>query len=149
MAEATAALAAVRRLLAGVLAFGMLGLTLELVLLEHFESLQQRVPLALLLIALPLTLALLLPRPPRWLVYAHRGVMLALVLAAALGLYFHYTGNAEFELELEPSLAGWPLVRESLHGATPALAPGTLMLYGLIGLIATWRHSALAGRERA
>lgn len=134
-------LAKLRRLLLLALAGGMGALLLELVLLEHVESRTQWVPLVALGVALPLTLAVL-ARPGRVLLRLFRGVMAALVVVAMLGLYFHYIGNAEFELEMKPSLRGWPLVREALHGATPALSPGSLAFIAVIGLLATFRHPA-------
>ena len=55
----------------------------------------------------------------------------------------HYRGNAEFELEMDASLGGWQLFLESVHGATPALAPAAMMHLGLLGLLYTWRHASL------
>lgn len=144
----TGELARLRRLLLLALAAGMGGLVLELVLLEHFESRTQWVPLAALATALPLTLAVLL-RPTRLLLRLHQGVMAALVVIALLGIYFHYTGNVEFELEMKPSLGGWALVKEALHGATPSLSPGSLAFIGVVGLLATFRHPDRRGDPHA
>ena len=63
--------------------------------------------------------------------------MAAYLASGLVGLWFHYSGNAEFELEMYPSLSGWSLVREALSGATPALAPGTMIHLGLLGLTYT------------
>jgi len=41
-----------------------------------------------------------------------------------------------FELELDAPLTGFPLWRETLMGATPTLAPGTMTLLGLLGWLA-------------
>jgi hypothetical protein len=49
----------------------------------------------------------------------------------------------EFELEMYPSMAGFELVRESMSGATPALAPGTMLVLALIGLTYSYRHPRL------
>lgn len=73
--------------------------------------------------------------------------MVAFVAAGLLGLYYHYTGNSEFELEMRPSMEGFELVWESLKGATPALAPGTLVQFGLLGLLHTFKHPLLAAAE--
>lgn len=137
-----------RRLLLLALAAGMGALVLELVLLEHFESRTQWVPLVALFLTLPMTIAVLV-RPARVLLRLFHGAMAALIVIALLGLYFHYTGNAEFELEMKPSLRGWALVKEALHGATPSLSPGTLAFFGVIGLIATFRHPVLRRSEGA
>lgn len=82
-------------------------------------------------------------RPGRRTLLALRVVMGAYVLAAAVGLYFHYTGNAAFELEMDASLNGLDLFWKAARGATPALAPGTMAHLGLLGLLATWRHPEL------
>jgi hypothetical protein len=53
-----------------------------------------------------------------------------------LGLFFHYRGNAEFELERDASLGGLALFWESITGATPALAPGSMVLLAAVGYAA-------------
>ena len=65
--------------------------------------------------------------------------------SGALGMYFHLKANVEFELELHPTVRGMELVIESLTGAMPALAPGTMTQLGLLGLLITFRHPALGG----
>ncbi|MFB3131882.1 MAG: hypothetical protein ACE10K_05095, partial [Rhodothermales bacterium] len=50
---------------------------------------------------------------------------------------------AEFELEMYPTLKGLELFWESIKGATPALAPGTMIQLGLLGWAYTYRHPAL------
>jgi hypothetical protein len=40
------------------------------------------------------------------------------------------------------------LFREALSGATPALAPGTMVQFGLLGLLYTYRHPRLDAAER-
>ncbi len=37
-------------------------------------------------------------------------------------------------------MSGFELAWEALKGATPSLAPGTMMLLGMLGLIYTFRH---------
>ena len=64
------------------------------------------------------------------------------VLSGVVGLWLHYHGNVEFELEMYPGLAGFELFRESVTGATPTLAPGTMLELGLLGLLYTYRHPA-------
>lgn len=138
----SADLATIRQLLQLVLLAGMGGLVVELVLLEHFEKPQQWIPfIALGSSMLALAAGLLRPGPRT--LRALRIVMAALLFVALLGIYFHFTGNREFELEMEPELAGRALLWKALTGATPALAPGTLALFGLVGLISTYRHPAL------
>ena len=120
----------------------MFGLSLELLLLEHFEDVWQWAPLAVLGAVLA-TGAAVAVRPTRIVLHAFRGVMAVAVGAGLLGLYLHYTGNAEFELESDPSLGGLRLFWSSVRGATPVLAPGALAQLGLLGLVHTFRHPGL------
>jgi hypothetical protein len=80
---------------------------------------------------------------------AIRLVMVLSVASGAIGVGLHYKGNTEFEREMYPSIEGFELFSKSMTGATPALAPGTMTLLGLIGLIYTYRHPSLyrGGRD--
>ena len=66
--------------------------------------------------------------------------MTSFLAAGLLGIYLHYAGNAEFEIERTPELSGLRLLWKALRGATPALAPGALAQLGLLGFIYTYRH---------
>lgn len=126
------------RLLVGLLLLGTLGTLAELLLLGHTEG-YQLVPVVLL----GLTPAVLVAtrwnrgRAPLRLLQAW---MLAFVVAGLAGIGLHFRGNVEFELEMYPSRSGVELVWEALHGATPALAPGTMVLLGLLGLVYCLSH---------
>jgi disulfide bond formation protein DsbB len=110
--------------------------------LGHTEETQQWIPLLTLGLGLVACIALA-ARPSPVTVKTFRVVMVLFVVAAMAGLYFHYSGNAEFELEMYPSMRGMELFRESMTGATPSLAPGMLAQLGLLGLAITWKHPAL------
>ena len=75
-----------------------------------------------------------------------QGMMGLCIVAGVVGVWFHYSGNTEFELEMYPTMAGWELFKESMMGATPALAPGAMVQLGLIGLAWSFRHPALERR---
>lgn len=135
-----------RRLLLWLVVLGILGLAAELVLLEHTEDRLQWIPLVALGIGLVLSVAVAL-RPGRPVLRAFQAVMAAFVAAGVLGVYLHYRGNVEFELESDPALGGAKLLWAALHGATPALAPGALAQLGLLGLVLTYRHPALVSRR--
>ena len=132
-----------RRLLAFVLALGLVGTAAELLLLQHYEDGWQALPLVLIGMALLVMV---------WHAVSHgaasvlvlRVLMTVFLAGGAIGAWFHYRANAEFELEMDPSLAGLALLKESMSGATPALAPGTMIELGLIGLVYTYRHPRLA-----
>ena len=118
----------------------------ELLLLEHTETWIQLVPLVMLALGLLIgVVAYLLPT--RVLLHALRFTMIAFLLAGLAGVYFHYRGNAEFELERRPALAGGELLRRTLQGATPALSPGVMIQLGLLGWLVTFRHPGLQRQE--
>ena len=68
--------------------------------------------------------------------------MMLFVGSGVLGVGLHYRGNHEFEREMYPTMAGMELVRNTLTGATPVLAPGSMALLGLVGLAAVHRLSS-------
>ena len=144
MQESAQTAGPLRRLLVMLALLGQAGLLLELALLEHTESLWQWIPLVLLVLAAPVT-GLMLLRPGAALVRVLGVVGGLMVAAGGLGVYLHYRGNTEFELERDGALRGWALFTESMMGATPALAPGALAQLGLLLLLVAYRHPALAG----
>jgi hypothetical protein len=137
----------VRRLVLFVLLLGLIGTGTELLLLEHYEDTWQLAPLVLIALALVALAAHALLRRASSMV-AIQIVMVLAVASGAIGVGLHYTGNAEFEREMYPSIAGFELFSKSMTGATPALAPGTMTLLGLLGLIYTYRHPSLYGGGR-
>jgi hypothetical protein len=123
-----------RHALLALLAMALAGTGAELLLLEHYEDVWQLVPLALIGLGLA-SIAWRVLRPRGASLAAFRAVMLLLIASGAAGLFLHYQGNTEFELERAPELAGFALFREAMSGATPALAPGAMILFGLLGLV--------------
>lgn len=135
-----------RALFLAVLLLGIPGTLAELYLLEHYEG-WQLVPWVLMGSALAgVGLRFLLPRAG--VVRLLQAVMLLLVVGGILGIWLHYRGNVAFEREMYPSRSGLELFWEAVNGATPALAPGTLVQLGLVGLGYTYRHPLLHGTNR-
>jgi hypothetical protein len=95
-------------------------------------------------VVLGAALAVALKRAPRA-VRFFQVIMSLCVVTGAIGVYLHYRGNVEFELERDGSLRGLRLFWEAIRGATPSLAPGALSQLGLLGLAYTYRHPALRG----
>ena len=123
------------RLLLAIWIVGMLGVAAELVLLEHYEDVKQFIPFAVIAVCVAVGVWMAVrpgPRPERY----FQLTLALLALAGVLGLIFHYQGNLEFERERDASLRGLPLIWEVLTGATPALAPGTMVLFAFIGYAA-------------
>jgi hypothetical protein len=130
-------LSRIRKLLLWLLAAGTLGTSLELLLIGHFEAIAQIAPLVLL--AAGFAAAAWHLASARASVAVLRGLMLLFVLAGGVGIALHYRGNAEFELEMYPAMAGAELIGKTLTGATPVFAPGTMAMLGALGLVASYR----------
>jgi hypothetical protein len=133
-------LAGLRRFLLLTLMAGIVGMGLELIFIGHVEDRWQLVPIVLFpagLIALGWHTA----RPTGGTARGVRLLMALFVVSGALGFGLHYRGNQEFELEMDPSATGIDLVRDTLTGATPVLAPGSMALLGLVGLAAVYGFS--------
>lgn len=135
-------LAIVRAVLLLALVIGMAGTIIELFLLEHTEDTWQWTPIVLLGLGL-LVLAWYGLTKGRASVHTFRAVMVLFLASGALGVWLHYRGNVEFELEMYPDLSGWALFKDSMMGATPALAPGTMIQIAIVGLAWAFRHPAL------
>jgi hypothetical protein len=128
------------RLLLAIFVFGCAGTGVELLLLGHVEDVQQFIPLVLMAAGIAIAGWYGL-QPTAASLTAFRGTLVLFVVAGVLGLYFHYHGNTEFELERDPSIAGLTLFWEAMTGATPALAPGSMVLLAAIGWAATKTRS--------
>jgi len=133
----------IRQLLLALVFIGIVGLQIELALLRHAESFSQWIPHVTLMIGLLVTV-LVYFRATRATLRAFQAVMLLFLVIGLLGVILHYRGNVEFATERDPSLGGLKLLWKSLRGATPALAPGALSQLGLLGLLYSYRHPALA-----
>jgi hypothetical protein len=149
-----ATLITLRRLLLGLLLFGLVGTATELVLMGHDEDAWQLIPLVVIAMAVLAVGALLwgqtwvrpgsdrgqIPRARTSTVRFFRVSMLLLILSGVLGAVLHYRANMEFKLETDPSLNGWALFSSVIQAkAPPALAPGNMALLGLLGLACVFR----------
>lgn len=140
-----------RRWLAALLTLGLAGTSVELWLLGHDEEWRQLVPFVVSALSLLLLVATLV-RPSAATIRLFQAAMLLLVVTGAMGVWFHYRGNLEFQMEMDPTQSGLPLMLKILHAKTPpALAPGVMAQLGLLGLVYTYRHprSARPGGEKA
>lgn len=135
----------VRAILLMTLLVGIIGTTTELWLLDHTEGWQQQLPLVLLGGGL-LACVVHAVRPSAGTIRLVQVMMLLFGFSGALGVLLHYKGNVEFELEMYPEMAGMELFSKTMTGATPVLAPGAMLLLGLVGLAYTYRHPRLASR---
>lgn len=125
-----------RKLLLAILLISSTATLLELLLLEHTEEITQLIPVLLLALMMLGTIAVLLS-DKRWVVQGFRGLMVLSLISALVGLYLHYQANVEFVLERRPNTHGWPLFKQAMMGGMPALAPGAMAQFALMGLLAT------------
>jgi hypothetical protein len=132
-------LAAIRRLLLGALAIGVFGTSSELILLRHIDKPAQWIPLVFLGAVVPVLIWHAVT-PGAASVRALQGLMLAFITLGVIGVGLHYDGNVEFERELHPDERGWTFIRKTVAGATPVLAPGSMVLLGLVGLAHAYHH---------
>jgi hypothetical protein len=139
MEPADGTLKTLRRVLLAALVAGMAGTVAELLLIGHFEDSWQLVPVVLLSLATLIAVAHAV-RPGMLTVRLLQLLMVLFIISGGIGTVLHYRGNSEFELEMQPSLSGFELMKETMTGAFPVLAPGTMVLLGIIGLAHTHRH---------
>jgi hypothetical protein len=131
-----------RRTMLALLVIFMLGTGVDLMLLDHHEGPGQLIPLILLALGLFVAAWTLGGRAAA--ITTMRVLMVLFVAAGGLGIALHYLGNREFQQEMDPSLAGWPLfVKIITAKAPPALAPAAMIQMGLLGLLYTYKHPAL------
>lgn len=142
----TGTLDTIRRILLATLVLGIVGLVAELLLLEHFDKWTQYIPLSVLGIA-AIALTWYGIGRTRASVRAVQGIMVLCIIVGAVGVVLHFRGNAEFEREMSPGIAGFAFIEAVMMGATPTLAPGAMIQLGLIGLAWTFRHPLLSTRS--
>lgn len=128
---------------------GSLGTGAELLLMAHTEGNWQKLPLALLAAGC-LAFWFYMAKPSHATRRLFLGLMVVFATGGVSGVVLHVASNVEFAKELDPELTGRALLGESLTGATPALAPGAMILLAAVG----WacgrldRRESLSARER-
>ena len=132
-----------RTLLCWVLVVGVIGILAELLLLGHDDDTLQFIPLGLGAAYL-LAFAWSGAARARGAVLAVRVVSGLACVSAGVGIFLHYRANVEWELETTPTMHGMELFREAVTGSLPLLAPGAMLQLGLLGLLWSHRHPALA-----
>lgn len=122
----------VRQIIVVALLFMMTGTALELYLLDHYEDVQQLIPLLCIGAAL-LTMLVLLLRKSNFATQLFKGILGIAALSGLYGTFLHLQANYEFEQEMRPTAGNWDLLVESLSGALPALAPLSMVVLALLG----------------
>jgi hypothetical protein len=132
-----------RQSILAVFLLGIAGSSAELILLGHHEDVKQLIPLILFGLAAAQLLWMSLTGA-RLAFRVFQATMALFVLSGLVGMWLHFQANREFQLEVDPSAAGWDLVMRVLRAkAPPALAPGMMVQFGLLGLAYAFRHPRL------
>ncbi|MCH7783704.1 hypothetical protein IID62_11630 [candidate division KSB1 bacterium] len=140
----TAALPVIRKFLLILFLLGTVGAGSELLLIEHTEEKFQLIPLALMGLSLVVVIWFVVGKGPASL-RIFQQTMILFIMSGFTGQWLHYKANTEFELEMYPTLGGLDLFWEAIKGSTPpTLAPGTMILLGLLGLAFTYKHPVLS-----
>lgn len=127
-------LVTIRRVILGVLLLGMVGLLAELTLLAHYADFKQQTPLVLLAAGLA-AIVIDLGASRLWSRRLVELTMLLFIAAGLLGMYFHYQGSREFQVEMDPTMTGANLMWHVLQAKSPpTLSPGTMVQMGILGL---------------
>lgn len=126
-----------------IIAAGIFVMTVtELFFLSHWNETIQFLPFALSGLGL-VTLAFAYFRPTRGILNGMRWSMLVIAACSLIGFYEHMVINYQFWLEIKPDATTWELIKATLEGGNPVLAPGILMLGAVIGLMALYKHPLL------
>src|SRR5262245_4313245 len=99
---------AVRSMLLAILVLGLIGMEVELLFLGHDEDAMQFIPLVLIGVGLAVIAWHAIAESGASL-FAMRITMTLFVAAGLLGIALHYSGNVEFQKELDPSANGFGL----------------------------------------
>ena len=117
----------------------------ELVFLSHWGETIQYLPFALSGLGL-ITLTWTYFSPSRKTVTIMRWSMIVIAICSFIGFYEHMANNLAFRIEIQPNATTWELIRATLEGANPVLAPGILLLGAVIGLAAIYQHPMLKAK---
>lgn len=121
-----------KKLTCATFVFMLLGVGLELYLLSHYEDTLQTIPL--FCIGSIILLSIIIPfKRSVFLLTLFKVILVATALSGIYGTFLHLRANYEFEIEMKPNADNWDLFTESLSGALPALAPGSMIVLALIG----------------
>ena len=135
--------AAIRKFLLAAVAISLIGTEIELLILAHVTPLLQLLPVFLVALALVSLIWYAVARNGDSL-RLFQGTMVACIVSGLLGVVVHLAFSAATETKKDPSLSGLRLIRITLTGQAPPLAPAVMIQIGLVGLAYTFRHPLLS-----
>lgn len=144
--SATEVLRQLRRflLVLSVLLFG--GAIIELWLVNHTDGWLQWIPFFLSAAGSVVSIIVLFRTQPITVVVL-RVCMVVIMLGTLFGIYQHVAGNLTLEREINPGASTSRLIKRSLQGGNPLLAPGILAVAAMVALGATYRYE-ITGTSR-
>jgi hypothetical protein len=137
-------LALLRLALLAILLIGLAGIEVELYLIKHTEGIWELTPMLLVALAI-LIVAWCAWQATAGSLRTMQALMLLFLLNGLAGVVLHFRANVNWEHDSNPSLSGSELYLKAVRGATPLLAPGTMIQLGLVGLAFTFRHPGFGG----
>jgi hypothetical protein len=135
--------AAIRKFLLATVIIALIGTEVELLLLAHVTPLLQLLPVFLIAVALVSLIWYAVARNGDSL-RLFQGTMVACIASGLIGVVVHLAFSAAAETKKDPSLSGMKLIRITLTGQAPPLAPAVMIQIGLVGLAYTFRHPLLS-----
>ena len=143
----SAVLSSIRTLLFFTFIAGLFGTGGELLLMSHTEVFQL-IPL-ILIGCCAVTSGLYGVIRDKVSLKIFRASLILLIAGGITGLYFHFKGNLEFEQEINPAVIGFALYWKAIQGISPpSLAPCSLSLLGMVGLLSTYGHPLLTVTQK-
>src|ERR1041385_3771482 len=132
----------IRKFLLATVIISLVGTEIELLILGHVLPLLQIIPVFLIALALGAII---------WYAFARngksmrifQGTMVLCIISGVIGVLLHLAFSAADETKKDPKLTGMKLVKITLTGKAPPLAPAVMIQIGLVGLAYTYRHPAL------
>ena len=136
----------VRRILLMTLIGSMIGVEIELFLLDHLKPVMQLVPVLLMAFGLAVIGWYGITRNPASM-KVFQATMGVCIATGVLGIFVHLGFSATEAAKKDKTLQGFPLIRAALTGIAPPFAPAALIEIGLVGLAYTFRHPVIADKD--
>lgn len=111
----------------------------ELVFVGHWNENIQYLPFALSISGLAV-IAFAYARPGRNSMSLLRWTMVTVASCSLIGFYEHMHNNYTFWLEIQPNTTTAELIKATLTGGIPVLAPGILLLGAVLGWLAVYNE---------
>ncbi|MEL6559266.1 MAG: hypothetical protein AAFQ94_13840 [Bacteroidota bacterium] len=106
------------------------GLIADLILIGHYQTIWQTVPLLMQFLAV-FAVLVYHNNPISRLEKIINSLVVLLILSGVAGVGFHLHNNWQFEVELHPGQSVTELIQNVTTGAVPIMTPGAMIVSGL------------------